>query len=91
MPGRKRTDNQKIKNVTCTPNNNFYFLNVCPFSPGGFFTFLVVVAHGVASEFGKNSSRTLTRNKQMDLSIVQNLHDFLFSVSAIIWLVLKNV
>ena len=43
------------------------------------------------SEFGKNFSRTLTRNKQMDLSIVQNLHDFLFSVSAIIWLVLKNV
>ena len=27
----------------------FYFLNIPLFSPGGFFTFLVAVAHGVAS------------------------------------------
>ena len=53
-------------------------------------TFLLWILQA-ASEFGKNSSRTLTRNKQMDLSIVQNLHDFLFSVSANIWFVFKNV
>ena len=29
-----------------TPNNILDFLIVCPFSPGGFFTFLLVLAHG---------------------------------------------
>ena len=39
----KRTNILKIKNVT---NNIFDFLNVLPFSPKGFCTFLVGVANG---------------------------------------------
>ena len=43
-----RKDEQLFKNVTGTSNNIFYLLNIRPFLPGGFFTFLAVVAHGAA-------------------------------------------
>ena len=36
-----------MKNVTLGPSNIFDFLNIRPFSPGGFWTFLVALAHGV--------------------------------------------
>ena len=45
----KRKNIHKIKNVTWGPNNYFDFLNVCPFSPGGFFTFLVALTQGASS------------------------------------------
>ena len=35
-----------IEKVNFGPNKFFDFLNVCPFPPRGFFTFLVVLAHG---------------------------------------------
>ena len=59
MPGQKRTNIYKIKNFTWTPNNIFDFLNVHPFSPGGFFTFWVVVALGVAHGMCKKDSNLL--------------------------------
>ena len=37
------------QNVTFSPCNIFHFIKVHPFLPKGFFTFLVAVAHGVAS------------------------------------------
>ena len=45
----KKYEHLENQNVTWTPNNIFDFLNFCSFSPGGFFTFLVVVAHGAAA------------------------------------------
>ena len=54
MPTAQAKKDGHLENQKCyldlswTPNNIFDFLIVCPFSPGGFFTFLVVVAHGVA-------------------------------------------
>ena len=42
------TNVQIIKKVTLGPSNIFDFLNGSPFSPGGFFTFLAVVALGAA-------------------------------------------
>ena len=44
----KKDEHLENKNVTCTLNNIF---DVRPFSPKGFFTFLVGVAHGVAPLF----------------------------------------
>ena len=38
-----------MKNVTLGPSNIFDFPNICPFSPGGFWTFLVALAHGGAA------------------------------------------
>ena len=43
-----RKDEQLFKNVTWTSNNIFNLLNIRPFLPEGFFTFLAVVAHGAA-------------------------------------------
>ena len=37
---------KKDEHLENQKSNIFYFLNVHPFSPGGFFAFLVVVAHG---------------------------------------------
>ena len=39
------------KNVTWGPNDFFDILNVRPFSPGGFFTFLAALAHCVAAAY----------------------------------------
>ena len=47
----KKDEHLEKKNVTWTLNNIFGFLNVSPFSPKGFFTFLVGVAHGVLLDF----------------------------------------
>ena len=44
----KKEDHLKIEKVNLGPNKFFDFLNALPFSPEGFFTFLVVLAHGVA-------------------------------------------
>ena len=46
-----------MKNVTLGPSNIFDFLNIRPFSPGGLWTFLVALAHGVALEFFKISNQ----------------------------------
>jgi hypothetical protein len=47
--GKKDRHLGNKKNVTFSPSNIFDCLNVSPFSPGGFFIFLVAVAHGAPS------------------------------------------
>ena len=51
MDARVKKDKQleKFKKLIWTPSNISSFLNVRPFSPGGFFTFLVTLAHDVSS------------------------------------------
>ena len=41
----------KFKQFIWTPSNILYFLNVHPFSPGGFLTFLVALAQILAGQF----------------------------------------
>ena len=48
----KKEDHLKIEKVNLGPNKFFDFLNALPFSPKGFFTFLVVLAHGAAARRG---------------------------------------
>ena len=43
----KKDKQLEIQNIIWTPCNNFNLLNLRPFSTGGFFTFLVALAHGV--------------------------------------------
>ena len=51
----QRNNTYKIKNVAWGPNVFFGFLDVCPFSPAGFFTFLVALAHSVAAHVLQHS------------------------------------
>ena len=58
----KHLENQ---NVTWTQNNIFDFLNVRHLSPEGFFTFLVVVAHGAARGGGGNGRKALGASQRL--------------------------
>ena len=43
----KKDEHLEIQKKSFEPHVTFfYFLNIRPFSPGGFFTFLVALAHG---------------------------------------------
>ena len=54
MDAQVKKDKQleKFKKLIWTPSNISSFLNVRPFSPGGFFTFLVALAHGAPGAGG---------------------------------------
>ena len=45
-PGEKGMSTYKIRNISLGLNLFFGFLIIRPISPGGFFTFLVALAHG---------------------------------------------